>query len=375
MNLLRRIAHLPPALARALVAGGGCGLAAVVLAALAAVVGGKAWALTLLAVTGAAGGAALGYWLYRSGRVIEQKLEKSALTARRFQNIAKYFESILQDSPDIIFSIDQEGFVLKFNNGSQMTFGYSQEEIVGKPLATLFVNEQDVNDIMTKVLLEGTTSNREVPMKTRDGRLIVLNMSISEMKGPRNEIIGFVATAKDITEKKRLEKELLEKNQLLNRLATTDSLTELYNSRSFFEQLKRELSRFERNPTRPLSILLIDIDRFKELNDTEGHQRGDQVLRSLGEIIRVCIRKNVDSGYRYGGDEFVVILPDTDREKAAVVAERIKRQFAAMAYGNTSLSIGITEARQGEDGKQFLSRADEAMYMSKRGGRNRISML
>ncbi|MBD3242188.1 MAG: diguanylate cyclase [Chitinivibrionales bacterium] len=305
----------------------------------------------------------------------ERKVEKSALTARRFQNISKYFESILQDSTDIILSVDQEGYILKFNNGSEMHFGYTQEEIVGKPLGTLFVNEEDERRILAKVLLDGKASNNEVPMKTKEGKVILLNMSVSEMITSNNQIMGLVVTAKDITEKKKLEIELLKKNEQLNRLAITDSLTELYNSRHFFDQIKRELSRFNRNPSRPLSMLLIDIDHFKELNDTEGHQMGDQVLRSLGEIIRVCIRKNVDTGYRYGGDEFVVILPDTDKEKAKVVAERIQKQFGSFAFGNTSLSIGITEAKAGEDTKQLLSRADEAMYTSKRGGRNKVSVL
>lgn len=305
----------------------------------------------------------------------ERKVEKSALTARRFQNISKYFESILQDSTDIILSVDQEGYILKFNNGSEMHFGYTQEEIVGKPLGTLFVNEEDERRILAKVLLDGKASNNEVPMKTKEGKVILLNMSVSEMITSNNQIMGLVVTAKDITEKKKLEIELLKKNEQLNRLAITDSLTELYNSRHFFDQIKRELSRFNRNPSRALSMLLIDIDHFKELNDTEGHQMGDQVLRSLGEIIRVCIRKNVDTGYRYGGDEFVVILPDTDKERARVVAERIQKQFGSFAFGNTSLSIGITEARAGEDTKQLLSRADEAMYTSKRGGRNKVSVL
>lgn len=336
--------------------------------------GGRGWVLALVAIAWAGVGGAVGWFVSRRLAECDQRLEKSALTARRFQNIAKYFESILQDSTDIIFSVDPDGYILKFNNGSELHFGYSQEDIVGKPLETLFVNEEDTRRIIAKVLLEGKSSNNEVPMKTKDGRIILLNMSVSEMKNNNNQILGLVATAKDITERKKLEEELVRKNEQLNRLAITDSLTELNNSRHFFEEIKRELSRFARNPTRALSLLMIDIDRFKELNDTEGHQMGDQVLRSLGEIIRLCIRKNVDSGYRYGGDEFVVMLPDTGKERAGVVADRIAKQFGSFKFGNTSLSIGITEAKPGEDTKALLARADEAMYASKRGGRNRISV-
>jgi diguanylate cyclase (GGDEF)-like protein/PAS domain S-box-containing protein len=303
------------------------------------------------------------------------KLEKTALTARRFQNISKYFESILQDSTDIIFSVDVEGYILKFNNGSELHFGYSQEEIVGKPLKILFVNEVDERKILDQVMLQGKTINREVPMKTKSGRIILLNLSMSEMKNNNNQIIGLVATAKDITEKKKLELELVKKNEQLSRLAITDSLTSLYNSRHFFEQIKRELSRYNRNPGRVLAMMLIDIDHFKDLNDTEGHQMGDQVLRTLAEVIRACIRRDVDSAYRYGGDEFIIILPDTDRINACNVGERIQKQFGAFKFGHTSLSIGITEANANESEKQLLRRADEAMYQSKRGGRARTSTL
>jgi diguanylate cyclase (GGDEF)-like protein len=254
-----------------------------------------------------------------------------------------------------------------------MHFGYTQEEIVGVPLKQLFVNEADERKIINAVLLTGKSVNEEIPMKTKQGEIILLNLSISEMKND-SSIIGLVVTAKDITEKKKLEMELVKKNELLSKLAITDSLTELYNVRHFYDQIVRELSRLKRNPQRKLSLMLIDIDHFKELNDTEGHQMGDQVLRSLGQVIKVCIRKDVDSGFRYGGDEFSVILPDTDRNQAKVAAERIAKQFGAFKFGRVSLSIGIAEAKAGEDEKSIVKRTDEALYRSKREGRARITL-
>lgn len=301
------------------------------------------------------------------------KISKAQLLTRRFQNISKYFESIMQDSTDIIFSVDTDGFILKFNKGAQIHFSYSQEEIVGKPLAYLFVNDTDVRKILGTVLLAGKSVNEEIPMKTKTGNVILLNLSMSEMKNDNNQIIGLVVTAKDITEKKKLEMELVKKNELLSRLAITDGLTELYNSRHFHEQLKRELSRLKRNPGRKLSLILLDIDYFKQLNDTEGHQMGDHVLRSLGQVIKVCIRKDIDLGFRYGGDEFVIILPDTDGQQAKVAAERIQKQFGAFKFGSTSLSIGIAEALEDEDEQGLVRRTDEAMYQSKKEGRARIT--
>lgn len=303
----------------------------------------------------------------------EQKIAKAQLLTRRFQNISKYFESIMQDSTDIIFSVDTDGFILKFNKGAQIHFSYSQEEIVGKPLAYLFVNDTDVRKILGTVLLSGKSVNEEIPMKTKTGNVILLNLSMSEMKNDNNQIIGLVVTAKDITEKKKLEMELVKKNELLSRLAITDALTELYNSRHFHDQVKRELSRLRRNPGRKLSLILLDIDHFKQLNDTEGHQMGDHVLRSLGQVIRVCIRKDIDLGFRYGGDEFVIMLPDTDMQQAKVAAERIQKQFGAFRFGSTSLSIGIAEACEEEDEQSLIRRADDAMYRSKKEGRARLT--
>ena len=332
------------------------------------------WAVLLVVLAAGAWGGYQALWLRSLLKGYAEKVDKSTLTARRFQNISKYYDSILQDSTDIIFSVDVEGYILKFNSGSELHFGYTQEEIVGKPLRQLFVNEVDERKITGTVLLKGKSVNKEVPMKTKDGRIILLNLGMSEMKNNNNQIIGLVATAKDITEKKKLEMELVKKNELLSKLAVTDGLTDLYNSRHFFDQIKRELSRYSRNPERGLAVILMDIDHFKELNDTEGHQVGDQVLRALGQVIKVCIRKDIDTGYRYGGDEFIVLLPDTDKHKALNVADRIQKQFGAFKFGNTSLSIGITEARVGEDEKPLIRRADQSMYASKKGGRSRVTM-
>jgi diguanylate cyclase (GGDEF)-like protein/PAS domain S-box-containing protein len=313
------------------------------------------------------------YWFFSHLRRDAQKIAKAQQLTRRFQNISKYFESIMQDSTDIIFSVDTDGFILKFNKGAQIHFGYSQEEIVGKPLAYLFVNDTDERKILSAVLLSGKSVNEEIPMKTRSGNVILLNLSMSEMKNDNNQIIGLVVTAKDITEKKKLEMELVKKNELLGKLAITDSLTELYNSRHFHDQIKRELSRMRRNPGRKLSLILLDIDHFKQLNDTEGHQMGDHVLRSLGQVIKVCIRKDVDLGFRYGGDEFVIMLPDTDKAQAKVAAERIQKQFSAFKFGNTGLSMGIAEALPDEEEQSLIKRTDEAMYRSKKEGRSRLT--
>ncbi|MDR0306940.1 MAG: sensor domain-containing diguanylate cyclase [Chitinispirillales bacterium] len=294
---------------------------------------------------------------------------KNQSLSRRFQNTTKYFESILQETSDIIISLDRDNFIFKFNNGAQQHLGYAQDEILGKPFETLFLNPRDKLMVHLPEGSEVKSTNAEIPMKTKDGKKIIVNMSMSKMKDG-----GFVITAQDITEKKILEEQLQQKNELLNKLAITDNLTGLYNCRHFYNIIKGELSRLKRYPGRVLSLVYIDVDKFKEYNDSEGHQMGDNVLRALGEVINICIRKDVDAGFRYGGDEFVIIMPDTDMDKAKVGAERIQKQFCSFKFGQTSLSIGITEAEADDDEKSFVRRADFAMYRSKKRGKNCITL-
>jgi len=303
-----------------------------------------------------------------------QLYEKTLVILKRMQGKSNYLESILQDSTDIIFTTDIDGHIFKFNKGSENHFGYTQIEIVGKPLKFLFANEDDALKLLNSIQVSNRAINEETPMRTKRGDSILLDISISRMNSDSGSNIGFVVTARDITEKKKLENELILKNELLNKLAITDELSGLFNSRHFYDQLNKELARLYRNPQRRLSLIMLDIDHFKDYNDTQGHQAGDTVIHSMGQVINLCIRKDLDSGYRYGGDEFGTILPDTDKQDALIVAERIQHQFKAFKYGKTSLSIGIAEFIQGDTAETLVKAADNGLYQSKNNGRNRITV-
>jgi two-component system cell cycle response regulator len=160
----------------------------------------------------------------------------------------------------------------------------------------------------------------------------------------------------------------------LRELTITDDLTKLHNMRHFYVQLQLEIDRTSRYKN-PLSLLLLDVDRFKQYNDTYGHLEGDKILIELGRVIRECLRKS-DTAYRYGGDEFMVVLPQTQGNEARNVAERIRAQFPA-EYSHrepdridTTLSIGVVEHRPKEDLSEFVKRADQAMYKAKKQGGN-----
>ncbi|MFZ1986904.1 MAG: diguanylate cyclase [Desulfatitalea sp.] len=184
-----------------------------------------------------------------------------------------------------------------------------------------------------------------------------------------------------VLKERRLTQERIQMLEKLKRLSITDGLTKLYNSRYFYNQLKIEIDRTTRYQ-RPLSLLLLDIDKFKEYNDNYGHLEGDKVLIRLGQVIKSCLRK-MDSAYRYGGEEFTVILPETEGDEAATVGERIRTAVEIELFYPQkesepvaiTISIGVTEFTWQEEIAVFVQRADKAMYQSKQAGRNRVSCL
>jgi two-component system cell cycle response regulator len=167
-----------------------------------------------------------------------------------------------------------------------------------------------------------------------------------------------------LKEKERLEEEV-------RRLFITDDLTGLYNHRQFFKTLKSELVRLKRQKT-SLSLLMFDLDNFKRYNDLYGHLEGDKVLRKVGEIILRLVRSNVDSGYRYGGDEFAVLLIGASRDQATVIAERIRSSIERAGYQNITVSIGLIEYQSHFDLEGFVKAADDALYVAKQSGGNRV---
>jgi diguanylate cyclase (GGDEF)-like protein len=183
-----------------------------------------------------------------------------------------------------------------------------------------------------------------------------------------------------VLRERQLSQERVHMLEKLKKLSITDALTKLYNSRHFYGQLRHEIDRSNRYG-HPLSLLLLDIDRFKTYNDTYGHLEGDKVLIKIGETVRSCLRK-MDSAYRYGGEEFTVILPETVGDEAETVGHRIRTAVQADPFVplghepiTITISIGVTQYVQNEDISNFIQRADKAMYMSKQAGRNRVSVL
>jgi diguanylate cyclase (GGDEF)-like protein len=181
----------------------------------------------------------------------------------------------------------------------------------------------------------------------------------------------------EIFKRSRLEKALRESENRYMNLSITDDLTKLYNSRYFYHMIGIEMERSARYD-HPLSVILLDIDDFKQYNDSYGHLEGDKVLKTIGKIMRQSLRKS-DSAYRYGGEEFAVILPETRGKDALIVSERIRKRFEAETFepkpneiARGTISLGVSQYKDGETVKDFIRRVDNALYDAKARGKNQV---
>jgi two-component system cell cycle response regulator len=191
----------------------------------------------------------------------------------------------------------------------------------------------------------------------------------------KNELLARVRTQ---VRKKRYTERLRDNVQMSIEMAITDALTGLYNRR-YMESHVGTLVEQATTRDKPLTVLVLDIDYFKSVNDTHGHDAGDDVLREFAVRIRKAIR-GIDLACRYGGEEFVVVMPETDLAVATVVAERLRRRIASEPFAiqagahnlDVTISIGIAALAAGDTAATVLKRADQALYRAKRDGRNRV---
>jgi diguanylate cyclase (GGDEF)-like protein len=218
---------------------------------------------------------------------------------------------------------------------------------------------------------EGHLGTRVPPLRGSElGELTnVINRMASALQHERENL------ERSVAERTR---ELQEANARLERLAVTDGLTGVFNHRRFQEQLQAELLRSERHK-RPMGVLMVDVDFFKKVNDAMGHPAGDELLRRLAEVLSADLRAT-DLIARYGGEEFAVILPETTKSEAMQVAERMRQAVETRINSGertwpnkVTVSIGVaTFPEDGKSGEQVLTAADQAMYVAKRQGRNRV---
>ena len=281
---------------------------------------------------------------------------------RTEQSYQKLFEAV----NDAIFFLNREGYFSTFNRMFLKMTGYTEKEIRSFHFSKIIHPEDTpmmVNDHQKVIRGDYAPERYTFRLINKEEKIIYVEGNFRRLK-EKNEVMGVLAVLRDVTEKIRLEKELLE-------LSITDGLTGLHNQRHFYNELDKEMERAKRQHT-TLSLLLFDLDDFKVFNDIHGHLEGDKVLRNVAQVVLKSVRR-MDSAYRYGGDEFTVILPGATRVEATQVAERIRKTFETTPYlQQIKLSIGLVEFDSQYDLTNFVKYADEAMYTAKKMGGNQI---
>ncbi|MHB8170668.1 MAG: diguanylate cyclase [Thermincolia bacterium] len=272
-----------------------------------------------------------------------------------------------------------DGIYTYMNPAHASIYGYtSPTELVGKSCKILY--RQGEMDYFKKFifpqLMKSGFWRGDAQGQKNDGSVFHQEISLTLLKDQAGQASSIICNIRDITERKSMELEIIEtKEQLeslveqLKTLAVTDDLTTLYNTRKFYEDLKKEMKRSSRTG-QVFSLLVIDIDNFKQYNDVYGHLGGDKVLKRIGRLLKNNLRKT-DSAYRYGGDEFVVILPETTSEDAKEVADKIRLIYEKLDLIPTTLSIGVADYNPDYDQEQIIKLADVAMYEAKKKG-NRV---
>ncbi len=286
----------------------------------------------------------------------------------------EYLEKLVSLCPDGIIAIDRSGTITVFNRSAENLTGRVAGEVVGRMNITeLYGDPAVAREIKRNIYTEacggpGRLENYEFTMTRVDGTQVPIRLAATLIHKDDAEI-GSVGFFHDLTARKEIEEKL-------RHLSITDSLTELYNQRYFHVAITRELERAKRY-TRPLSLICIDIDHFKQCNDILGHMEGDNVLRLLAKQLSQNLRQT-DMAFRYGGDEFFVLLPETTLDNASRTADKIRQLFNAQwpydveYHGNkvdaATLSIGVTLVNPSENAERLIKRADLAMYTAKREG-------
>lgn len=296
----------------------------------------------------------------------------------------EHYRVIVNESDNPIVRVDLKGRVTLFNRAAEHLTGWTKHEVLGRPEwvtvhgGRKYRDEGDHTSMATRAL-DLRKEERNIPYaSTADGQERHFLVDTHLIHSPAGRLTGAFAIYKEITAQKRQEQELAVVNDQLQQLSVTDDLTGLQNRRRCDERLQEEWVRIGRTSD-PLAIILLDVDHFKEINDTYGHHAGDLVLKKVATCLQRTVR-DIDMPFRYGGEEFLIVLPETDLSGALLAAERVREEIASLAVDwegaplSVTVSLGVAAVEgPAQDGHAGLvAAADKALYEAKNSGRNRV---
>jgi len=299
------------------------------------------------------------------------------------------FRLVFEASPVAMVLVKQDGSIRMVNRGAEVLLGYPQGELIGQPIEKLVPDTiQETHRLeRTKFYTEPASrpmgAGRHLSAVRKDGSPVMVEIGLTPIQLRGEEFV--LSTLIDLTYQEQSESSLLqlqanlqEEHARLNKLASTDKLTGLRNRMVFDDQLAAHLKLMRRMYS-SLSLLMIDIDHFKQFNDQFGHPAGDEVLKRVSDLLVSSCRIS-DVVTRYGGEEFAIILPDTRHQGAFNVGEKIRMAVQNHTWERRTISVSVGAAtmlfRKGtvefrvDDAESLLSQADKALYHSKQAGRN-----
>lgn len=315
--------------------------------------------------------------LHQWQRLFQETEKREALQQRQLHAVEQFTEQIIDNALVWINVLDPNGHITVWNKAAAQLSGYSKDEVQNNAAIWewLYPDAAYRAEIATKVneiLQHGQeVVGYETRICTKGGEEKVIAWNSRRFFNAKGELLGSIAIGQDVTAQKEMASEL-------QRLATHDFLTGLYNRREVMHRLEEDFARAKRYK-RPLAILMVDVDHFKQVNDQFGHQVGDGVLSRFSIMLREAIR-SVDYAGRYGGEEFILVLPEATADMAVEFAERLRMDVKAEPWHNIvqslktlTISVGVscyTEQTHSLD--SLIYAADQALYQAKGNGRDQV---
>lgn len=293
-----------------------------------------------------------------------------------------YLQSILDTALEAILTMNERGNIEMINPAVEKMFGYTKDELIGESISLLMpesigrFHQNKVDNYLDTQQKTMTGRKLETEAKRKDGTTFPVAISVSD--NIINDKHIFTSVMSDITEQRHMTDALKLKNTELTYLSSHDDLTKIFNRRSVDEYMLREWERAHRKKTE-ISVLMIDVDNFKKYNDNYGHLAGDNCLQRIAKTMQITLHRPADYLGRFGGEEFIVVLPETNAQGASMVAEQLRSAVETLnipheqsSFDCVTVSIGIasTVPKKTKNYEKLVSCADNALYQAKKQGRN-----
>lgn len=298
-------------------------------------------------------------------------------------NDMAYYSLMADNLTDMITTLNLSGKIMYASPSSEALLNYMPEELVNKNVYD-FIHSEDKEKLNMALLSTKQSFDQNITsyrIRRKGGQYVWFETTLKSIRDKVGNPIEMICVSRDITLRKKIEYNLISANKKFKNLTYTDGLTQIPNRRYFDETVKKYYEKAF-SASKYISLIIIDVDYFKEFNDTYGHLEGDECLKIVANTLKQTVRKNSDVVSRFGGEEFAILLPETDELGAMLVAKKLKTKIEELKILNknskannfVTISLGINTIIPSSENEydRFINNADKALYMAKENGRNRI---